>query len=181
MKAAEKEVEQLEKKYREENGLPVEPEEEGQEGSFIDLPKFHDLQRLRCKKKRAEAERERRQLEDNVKEIEEQIRATQERLREFTGSFEPTAESAKERKIEAEERNLKQADIAPSRDGAIGPGGDVIAFPPYDGSEPPNDWKKPFTQFCIRTRKDVKNSLQPGDRKNKVSDVLVNSYSALLC
>jgi hypothetical protein len=53
--------------------------------------------------------------------------------------------------------------------GAIGPEGDFVEFPEYDGAEPPKEAKKAFTQFCINTRKEVKTSLDPEERRNKVS------------
>lgn len=52
--------------------------------------------------------------------------------------------------------------------GALGPDGEFVAFPEYDESEPPKDCKKAFTHFCIGTRKEVKRSLDPAARKNKV-------------
>lgn len=52
--------------------------------------------------------------------------------------------------------------------GATGPGGEFVAFPEYDGEEEPHDHKKAFTLFCKKTRKKVKHSLSPSERKNKV-------------
>jgi len=52
--------------------------------------------------------------------------------------------------------------------GAPGPDGDMVAFPEYDASEPPRDHKKAFTLFCYATRREVKASLDPASRKNKV-------------
>ena len=87
MKAAEKEVEQLEKVFREDNGLPVEARE-GETLPPLELPKFHILQRQRRKKKAEAAEKERKLLEDKVHEIEAQIRAAQTRLKELNeGTF----------------------------------------------------------------------------------------------
>ena len=53
--------------------------------------------------------------------------------------------------------------------GAIGPDGDFVEFPEFDGAEPPKEAKKAFTLFCVSTKKEVKASLEPADRKNKVS------------
>lgn len=60
-------------------------------------------------------------------------------------------------------------------DGAVGPDGEFVLFPEYDGSEPPKDRKKAFTHFCNGTRKEVKKSLDPAARKNKVRFVAVLS------
>jgi len=56
--------------------------------------------------------------------------------------------------------------------GAIGPGGDFVEFPEYDGREEPHENKKAFTLFCKATRREVKSSLSPLSRKDKD---LVNS------
>jgi hypothetical protein len=55
--------------------------------------------------------------------------------------------------------------------GAIGPDGNFVDFPPYDGSDPPRDCKKAFTLFCNGNRKDVKRSLPPAHRKDRVSSI----------
>lgn len=47
-----------------------------------------------------------------------------------------------------------------------------LEFPPYDGTEPPRDAKRDFTIFCIGTRRDIKSSLGPVDKKDKVSFTL---------
>ncbi len=52
--------------------------------------------------------------------------------------------------------------------GAVGPDGEFIKFPDYDGEEEPRENKKAFTMFCNATRKEVKNSLSPSERKHKV-------------
>ena len=52
--------------------------------------------------------------------------------------------------------------------GAAGPTGEFVPFPEYDGLEPPREFKKSFTHFCNGTRKEVKRSLDPTLRKNKV-------------
>jgi hypothetical protein len=53
--------------------------------------------------------------------------------------------------------------------GAIGPEGDFVDFPEYNGTEPPKEYKKAFTHFCMKTRKEVKASLGPSESGNKVS------------
>ena len=57
--------------------------------------------------------------------------------------------------------------------GAAGPGGEVVEFPEYDGEEEPHENKKAFTLFCKNKRREVKNSLSPSERKNKVSSWLI--------
>jgi SWI/SNF-related matrix-associated actin-dependent regulator of chromatin subfamily A member 5 len=66
-------------------------------------------------------------------------------------------------------------------DGAVGPDGEFVLFPEYDGSEPPKDRKKAFTHFCNGTRKEVKKSLDPAARKNKekVNSILREKWYAL--
>lgn len=192
MKAAEKEVEQLERTYREDNGLPVEPEVEGGELPPVELPKFSVLQRERRKKKSIEAEKEKRQYEEKVNEIEAQIKAVQARLKELNestlqlprvspdvreeASEQENVSSIKDEKQHDKNANEKGTTEEDPEDGAVGPEGEFVPFPPYDGSEPPVEWKKPFTQFCIRTRKEVKRSLDPSDRKNKVSKRKLNVF-----
>mmetsp|Transcript_24578 Transcript_24578/g.50608 ORF Transcript_24578/g.50608 Transcript_24578/m.50608 type:complete len:1255 (-) Transcript_24578:97-3861(-) len=51
--------------------------------------------------------------------------------------------------------------------GAVGPDGEFVKFPDYDGEEEPRENKKAFTIFCNATRKEVKNSLSPSERKDK--------------
>jgi SWI/SNF-related matrix-associated actin-dependent regulator of chromatin subfamily A member 5 len=50
--------------------------------------------------------------------------------------------------------------------------GPPLTFPDYDLSEPPKDAKKMFTHFCIQSRRDVKASLHPEERKDKVRTVV---------
>jgi len=47
------------------------------------------------------------------------------------------------------------------------PQGPPSTFPDYDPSEPPKEAKKMFTHFCIQSRRDVKASLHPEERKDK--------------
>lgn len=68
--------------------------------------------------------------------------------------------SNKKRKKDANGKDIK---------GAIGPDGEFVDFPVYDGKEPPRDCKKAFTLFCAATRKEVKKSLDSASRKDRVS------------
>ena len=94
MKAAEKEVEQLEKRAREETGFLIEEEKKGEtdgdwnvELPLVELPNFKTMKsQMRCKV-REEAELKRVELEGKVKEIDDQMVEIQERLKilnEFT-------------------------------------------------------------------------------------------------
>ena len=182
MKAAEKEVEHLERQAREAAGLPVEANE-GEELPPIELPKFRVLQKQMHDAKKEKALQQKRQLEEKVEEIEEQIQKAQARLKELNsgaavspGPREEVVNSEKEnrsRNASAAESSALEPPAAAEgterKDGAIGPDGSFVEFPEYDGSEPPNEWKKPFTHFCNRTRREVKSTLDPSERKNKVS------------
>ena len=64
-----------------------------------------------------------------------------------------------------------QGENALDEGGAMGPDGEFVPFPEYDGNEPPKDCKKAFTHFCNGTRREVKKSLDPVARKNKVSTI----------
>lgn len=190
MKAAEKEVEQLEKKAREEAGLPTEPESEGRQLPPIQLPKFHVVQRQRRLALKAKIETEKSTLESKVAEIEAQIKAAQTRLRELNeGSTvalvtsTPGDESPTTTKVDRAVSPVKSAQVEEHGEdddnGAVGPEGSYVEFPEYDGSEAPADWKKPFTHYCTRTRKDVKASLDPSERKDKVRlKILINCASS---
>lgn len=94
MKASEKEVEQLEKRAREEAGFMIEEEKKGEnDGDWntelhpVELPNFKTMRaQMRCKA-REDAESKRVELEGKVKEIDEQMAEIQERLKilnEFT-------------------------------------------------------------------------------------------------
>jgi len=65
--------------------------------------------------------------------------------------------------------------------GAMGPGGDFVEFPEYDVEDEPHEKKKAFTLFCKSTRKEVKKSLSPSDRKNRdhVNGILKDRWYAL--
>jgi hypothetical protein len=183
MKAAEKEVEQLERNAREAAGLPVEPRE-GEVLPPIELLPFRVLQEQRRLSQRTKAEKERRELEEKVAELEAQILAAQKSLKALNEGVHLTAMSpmmdegnttkSKARSASVEEdSSLDEGDAgdksAPvDETGAIGPGDIFVEFPPYDGTEPPAEWKKAFTQYCCKVKKDVKESMDPEDRTNKV-------------
>ncbi|GKY95565.1 hypothetical protein MPSEU_000518000 [Mayamaea pseudoterrestris] len=170
-KAAKLEVEQIERKARESAGLPTDSFN-GEALPPIQLPKFR-VYRLQQRKERAErAQREKQELEDKVADIESQIREVQARLKAIN-----------EGSVIARLSPLRE-ELVPKQSVASAINGDsfshtdqilkgyIVAgtfkeFPAYDGSEKPIEWKKPFTHFCVRSRKDVKASLSPADRKNK--------------
>ena len=155
----------------------------------IKLPMFKELQA----KKRAEAEKkfleERAELEKNVSDIDKQILEIQKALRDIDGvqtidSFFRPNIGQSEKKLQGKKRKSSgdsddggEGKVA----GAAGPGGEFVEFPEYDGEEEPNENKKAFTLFCKRTRKEVKNSLSPSERKNKVSIVFSNVCHAQCC
>lgn len=58
-------------------------------------------------------------------------------------------------------------DNVQNENGAIGPDGDFVKFPDYDGTEEPRECKKAFTLFCTATRKEVKKSLDPDSRRDR--------------
>lgn len=77
---------------------------------------------------------------------------------------------AKESRLEKKRGGSKkrQGETTASNDeGAIGPDGDFVLFPHYDGKEEPRENKKAFTLFCTANRKDVKKSLDEESRKDK--------------
>jgi TolA-binding protein len=173
MRAAEKEVEQLEKKA----GLPFEPEE-GNSLRPVSLPSFRVMQRQRRLAKQEEVATEKQQLEQKVEEVEVLIKEMQERLKELNkdipdevkenSSGNGTAARKRTRRPEAKEESEPAAPKTDETRGAIGPDGEFVEFPEYDGVEPPKEPKKAFTLFCVSSRKEVKASLSPVDRKNKV-------------
>jgi hypothetical protein len=196
MRAAEKEVEALERRAREDSGLPTEPETEGEELPPIQLPKFRVMEKQRRLKKKAQAEIDRKQLKEKVDEIEIQMRQVQDRLKSLNdlgnnGSNgtripldTPDEIVASEKENESRNPSGDVATIAENDeieevveerdDGAPGPGGDFVEFVAYDGKEPPHESKKPFTHFCVKTRKELKASLDQSERKDKVSVFVTN-------
>jgi hypothetical protein len=187
MKAAEKEVEHLERKAREDAGLPVEPSPAGEALPPIKLPKFRVIQARYHKEEREKAHKERHLLQQNVSDLERQIKEVKDQLRALNESSsiarvsptedpEPPAPKPKEKKLsrggdKSEIDEDQQARGAEDQSGAVGPEGDYLPFPEYDGTEEPVEWKKPFTHFCIHTRKEVKQSLDSVARKDKVRQV----------
>jgi hypothetical protein len=198
MKAAEKEVEQLERIVREATGFTFGPGHEGKGLPPIKLPQFRVLQRQRLEAQRSKGETERRELEEKVAEIEAQIRSAQDRLKALNegsqGSIRVTSTSddkiVSRGKTDIESLDDKQSELDNKVDtknngqydsGAIGPGGEFMEFPPYSGNEPPHEWKKAFTQYCNSTKKDLKASLPPEERKNKVRPMLRILCRVLYC
>lgn len=190
MRASEKEVEQLERKAREEAGLPVDAAE-GEELPPIKLPSFKEMQRMLRSRKQQEKEVKKQELEQNVEGLESQMKAIQERLK-LLSKDNAMSEELKENKAQ-EPKEIKARNNGPSKKrprpledtiqedikakeipeideskGANGPDGEFVAFPEYDGKEPPKEPKKAFTKFCVANRKEVKASLDAADRKNKV-------------
>uniref|UniRef100_A0A7S2V7T2 Chromatin-remodeling complex ATPase chain n=1 Tax=Entomoneis paludosa TaxID=265537 RepID=A0A7S2V7T2_9STRA len=182
MKAAEKEVEHYERQEREAAGLPAEAAE-GEELAPIVLPKFHELQRRTISAKKTKSERERKGLQDKVTELEDEINALQNRLKEITSTGSraisrsgPPAKlvsnsSETPPKDAPEIEEVQEADAVDEGHGkvpgAIGGDGEFAPFPEYDPSVAPAEWRKPFAHFCNSTRKDVKKSLDPSERKDK--------------
>mmetsp|Transcript_46834 Transcript_46834/g.53157 ORF Transcript_46834/g.53157 Transcript_46834/m.53157 type:complete len:1469 (+) Transcript_46834:105-4511(+) len=200
MRSALKEIEFLEKKYREDEGLPT---EDGAELSSIVLPKFKDIQKRVRMEKKAKREKEKKNLEEKVENLEFQIKAMQDRLKQLSrepddqkenvslnGSVTKHRLSVTEDAIEATNVSLPPlpavtAAVEEETDetkSAKGPHGDFVEFPIYDGlSGPPKDPKKAFAHFCQKTRKEVKNSLDPEDRrdKEKVNGILRERFTVL--
>jgi len=140
----------------------------------IILPSFKELQA----KRRVEAERqildERAVLEKNVSDIDLQIQQIQQALLDLEGAHaveelynHAIAEPANSKKRRAVDSNNAAEEDRGA--GFVGPGGEFVEFPEYDGEEEPTENKKAFTLFCKRTRREVKNSLGPSQRKDKVS------------
>jgi hypothetical protein len=83
-------------------------------------------------------------------------------------------ESRLEKKRESKDKKQKNENEVVAEDktlnmtGATGPDGDFVEFPDYDGVDEPRECKKAFTLFCTATRRDVKKSLDPVSRKDKV-------------
>ena len=198
MKSALKEVEFLEKKVREDRGLPVEAEA-GASLPPIILPKFKEIQKSIRIKKITEREKEKTNLEEKVDNLEHKIEEIQNRLKQLSKDPDSQRENVsqngdsitKQESVHAVPVSpplppaaaIAEDDIAfDETQGAKGPDGDVVEFPHYDGSEPPKEPRKAFAQFCQRTRKEVKNSLGPEYRRNKekLNVILRERFTALL-
>uniref|UniRef100_A0A7S4ACA6 Chromatin-remodeling complex ATPase chain n=1 Tax=Pseudo-nitzschia australis TaxID=44445 RepID=A0A7S4ACA6_9STRA len=193
MKAALKEVELLENKMREDMGLPVEAEE-GATLPPITLPRFKDMQKAIRAKKMEKREREKKDLEEKVENLEHQIEEIQNRLKQLSKDPDSQKENFSRNGdsiVEPEPAHVLPASppsatvedgfSVDESKGAVGPEGDFVEFPQYDGLEPPKDPRKAFAQFCQRTRKSVKNSLDPKDRRNKekVNGILRERFTGM--
>ncbi len=66
-------------------------------------------------------------------------------------------------------RRKSEENVIENEEGAMGPDGEIVPYPEYDGTEEPRPCKKDFTLFCNGTRREVKASLDRADRKDKVS------------
>lgn len=192
MRSALKEVEFLEKKYREDEGLPLEAKN-GEKFPPVVLPKIRDIQKRLRMDGKERREKEKKNLEEKVENLEVQIKAIQDRLKELSQtpnnqkenlSF-VSKESNKNNDFDScppsKETTSVEEDAIESNNGAKGPHGDFVAFPEYDGSYPPKDPKKAFAQFCQKNRKHVKTSLEPKDRinKDKVNSILRERFTDL--
>ena len=155
MKAAEKEVEHLERKAREQAGLPVEPGEGGTPLPAIQLPEFSVMRDHMRASRRKKVETERYQLEAKASEIEVQMKDVQARLKALNESgvdigipsrvaperaSEPSIsekENHQNSNLEsnAAEESVEAISEEPNETGAPGRDGDFVEFPPYDGSE----------------------------------------------
>jgi hypothetical protein len=189
MKFAEKEIEQLEMKAREEAGLAFESSEEGRTLPPIKLPEFSIMrEQLRIRKKK-QSEVDKKQLEEKVAEVEGQLQEVQDKLKALNDNClaitsSPMREASEKANNAASEKENHQSrdsvgkngyddtgtsDIPPDNEnGAVGPDGKFVEFPDYTGTEPPKESKKAFTHFCLHTKKEVKASLDLTERKNKV-------------
>lgn len=196
MKAAEKEIEQLEKDARDRAGLPTEAGE-GEKLPPIELPRFRVIQDQIVHSQQEKIEREKKELESKVHDLASQIQSLQNRIK----SLNEVAQEPQRMKKDANLPKVKKAVTPPKqiasppveskpstsdRDGssdrgAPGPDGNFVDFPDYDGKEPPKESKKPFTHFCNHTRRSIKESLDPSERKNKakVNSLLKESWIAM--
>jgi SLIDE len=185
MKAAEKEVEQLERKAREHVGLPVDPGQSGESLQLIQLPELSILRDQMQASRKEKVETERKQLEEKLSEVEKQIKDVQDKLKAINESADyPTGTSSPMRELSRggqdivghEKENQAAQDvlddtqlpnaIVSDDNGALGPDG-FLEFPAYDGLEPPKECKKAFTHFCLHTRKEIKASLDPALKLSK--------------
>eukprot|EP00934_Nitzschia_sp_Nitz4_P004538 Nitzschia sp. Nitz4//scaffold162_size51285//15820//20464//NITZ4_006968-RA/size51285-processed-gene-0.20-mRNA-1//1//CDS//3329537970//4528//frame0 len=187
MRAAVKEVEDLEKKAREMAGLPTEAEE-GKTLEPVELPSYKEMKRRELDTKRVERDAKRKQLEASVEGLESKMKEIQDRLKELSrdpsefrkenvvqnGSSAPKKRS---RPPEVENDDVPTAETT----GALGPDGSMVDFPDYDGSEPPRQAKKAFTHFCSSTRREVKALLSPEERSDKehVNEILRGKWLEL--
>ena len=131
MRAALKEVEQMEKKVREDAGLPVEAEE-GAELPPVVLPKFKDMQKRLRQEKIEKREKEKKVLEKKVEDLEAQMTEIQDRLKALSKDPEASKENRRT-SINAP----PPATVPPEEEpvefdeskAALGPDGEVVEFP----------------------------------------------------
>jgi len=71
-------------------------------------------------------------------------------------------------KSTVEEDHDHQQVNSTENDGALGPDGEYVPFPHYDGIEEPKEARRAFTIFCSASRREVKESLDVQSRSNKV-------------
>ena len=192
MRVAGKEVEDLEKKAREAAGLPT-VTEDGRELPLIDIPSYKELMRQERAMKKEKMETERVQLEQSVEELETKMKEIQDRLKELGRDLSVDPEEMlsvnggspikkRPRPAEVPQSNKEDSmEDTKNQRSAIGPDGQQHDFPPYAGSEPPQEPRKAFTHFCINTRKEVKKSLEPSERKDKekINDILKERWLEL--
>jgi SWI/SNF-related matrix-associated actin-dependent regulator of chromatin subfamily A member 5 len=177
MRAALKEVEQLEKKVREDEGLPVEVED-GSEPPPVVLPKFKDMQKRIRQQKTERREKEKIILEKKVEDLEAQITEILDRLKALSKDPEASKEN---RRTSNNAPNSEEPVVFDESKAALGPDGEVAEFPEYDGSDPPKEPKKTFALFCNKMRKQVKASLNLEERKEKekVNGILRDRFMSL--
>jgi hypothetical protein len=154
---------------------------------------FHTLQDQLRESRRLKAQEEKQQLEEKVNEIGDQIQKFQARLKALNSGaaalpeVEENAQSSEKENVDRrkppdDEEEPTVADAPPAEEhsepGATGGDGTFVPFPEYSGEVAPLEWKKPFTHFCNRTRREVKASLGPEERKNKkkVNRILKESW-----
>ena len=191
MKAAEKEVEHYEHITREAQGLPTEAEP-GKTLPPVELPKFRVLQQQLRAGVKAKHEKIRQELQNKVNDLQSQIDAFQSRLKEINhgapgrpaparSSTTSTPRHTPVNTVTETVKSSSQEETTSDKPGAPGGDGSFVEFPEYDGTEAPADWKKPFTQFCLKTRREVKASLDPEERrdKKKVNGILKERWLEL--
>ena len=185
MKAALKEVELLEKKFREDVEISEEVEESA---NFVPvtLPKFEDIQKNIRTKKTVERGEEKKNYEEKVEKLESQIEQIQNSLKQSRdpGMQQKLFSTSVDSFVfpSSPTHEVESDSVFDDSQGAIGPFGEFVEFPRYDGSERPREPRKAFAQFCQRTRKSIKNSLNLQDRKDKekVNGILREKFTSLL-
>ena len=193
MRSALKEIEFLEKKYREDAGLLVDEMDAAKLPPIV-LPKFQDIQKRVRLEEKEKRENEKKNLEEKVENLEVQMKDIHDRLKQLSREQDGQKENVSQNVSSAEQRSSLEEDtiesspptsenavVAESLDetkGATGPCNDFIEFPKYDGSDPPTKARKAFAHFRKKTRKDVENLLGPEYRKHKekVNRVLREHY-----